>query len=103
MVRYDAEIIEKFAAKLYAQANRIVAMYVVLFGIAGVIAGIVATKSTGGSMRDTSLPVPNMILGGVVLAALGYIVGQARAFSLRLQAQTALCQVQIERNTAKPG
>ena len=35
----------------------------------------------------------------VVGALLGYAVGSERAFALRLMAQTALCQLQIERNT----
>lgn len=41
--------------------------------------------------------VVTIVLGGV----LGYASGQAKAFELRLQAQTALCQVSIERNTSQ--
>ena len=36
---------------------------------------------------------------GLVGGALGVVVGSNRAFALRLMAQTALCQMQIERNT----
>jgi len=35
----------------------------------------------------------------LVGGALGAVVGNNRAFALRLMAQTALCQMQIERNT----
>lgn len=103
MVQYDARIIETFAEKLYAQANRIVALYVLLFAVGGAVAGAGFANLTDGGR---SSPVGSIILVAVILGALGYIVGQARAFQLRLQAQTALCQVRIEQNTrqaaAKP-
>jgi len=40
-----------------------------------------------------------VIIVALVGAVLGYLVGNDRAFALRLMAQTALCQMQIERNT----
>ncbi len=41
------------------------------------------------------------ILGGVILGIFGYSMGTQKAFQLKLQAQTAICQVQIEKNTQK--
>lgn len=35
------------------------------------------------------------------MSALGFLIGQERAFRLKLQAQIALCQVRIEENTRK--
>lgn len=101
MVQYDSRIIEKFAEKLYAQANRIVALYVVLFAIGGALVGAALANDSVSvrAARDRSISVWPIILGGLMLGALGYVVGQARAFQLRLQAQTALCQVKIEQNT----
>lgn len=91
MVEYDAGVIEKFAAKLYRQADSIVAIYTLLFAVCGAIGGM-AIRGRPGSI------VP--VIGGVlVIGAIGYLVGQARAFQLRLLAQTALCQAEIERNT----
>jgi outer membrane lipoprotein SlyB len=95
VVTYDAAIIEKFAQKLYSQANSIVAVATLLAMVMGGIAG----ASVGS--RDQSSAYP--IVGAVCLGALGYAIGQARAFSLRLQAQVALCQVTIERNTRGSG
>jgi hypothetical protein len=41
---------------------------------------------------------------GTAIVAVAFLLGQERAFHLRLQAQLALCQVQIEENTRKsPG
>lgn len=41
-------------------------------------------------------------LGAVVAGLIGYAIGTEKAFQLKLQAQTALCQVKIEENTRKP-
>lgn len=38
-------------------------------------------------------------MGGLIGGVIGAMVGSERAFTLRLLAQQALCQVQIERNT----
>lgn len=91
MVEYDAKIIQKFATKLYSQANTIVAVWTILGAIVGGIAG----AAMRGRDRDSIL----VIAGVIVVGFLGYLIGQVRAFMLRLQAQTALCQLQIERNT----
>jgi hypothetical protein len=37
-----------------------------------------------------------------VLGLVGYSLAQDKAFQLKLQAQVALCQVQIELNTHRP-
>lgn len=93
MIKYDAEIIRQFAAKLYAQADRVVAFYSIVFALVGGIAG----KALGSRGESGTY----IMLGVIVMGAIGYFVGQARAFLLRLQAQVALCQVEIERNTRK--
>lgn len=67
----------------------------VTFAILGAIAGAVGGAAWGGGER-----LFLTVIGGIVLGAL---VGNSRAFALRLQAQTALCQVQIEENTRRPG
>jgi hypothetical protein len=40
-----------------------------------------------------------MLVGAIVGGGIGYVIGDARAFGYKLQAQTALCQVEIQRNT----
>jgi len=44
--------------------------------------------------------VATLIVGAVLGGIIGYTIGDARAFGYRIQAQSALCQLQIERNTA---
>jgi hypothetical protein len=52
-----------------------------------------------------SWPIPaifgfaTLLVGGIVGAMCGYVIGDTRAFGYRLQAQTALLNLQIERNT----
>lgn len=43
--------------------------------------------------------LPLMGVGLVLFGLLGWALGRERAFVLKLQAQTALCQTQIELNT----
>jgi len=84
-VTYDENIIATFADRLYARAALAVVQYVALGAAMGAAVAIV-----------TSLPWP---VGAGIGALLGGFFGNDRAFTLRLIAQTALCQAQIERNT----
>lgn len=98
---YDPSIIELAAARLYSKADAVV--------MGSIATGIVVGASFG-AIPLTSLgafwPVPStfgfatLILGAILGAVIGYTIGDARAFGYRLQAQSALCQLQIERNTA---
>ena len=93
MVSYDASVIEKFATKLYRQAGSVVFVATV----AALFVGAAAGAAIGSGSRDSS---GGLAVGGaIVFGAIGYYAGQARAFARRLQAQVALCQVKIERNT----
>lgn len=93
MIAYDPDIIQKFSGELYRQADRIVLMSAIRFGIVGAVVGAVLSGVTG-----TSVFFGLLVLGGIA-AFIGALMGQEKAFALRLQAQVALCQVQIERNT----
>jgi hypothetical protein len=91
--KYDPSVIQQFADRLYAQAARIVLVYAV-FGFTGGAVG-------GGILTNAALDsfLIGAVFGGGLLGALFAVAAQTRAFALRLQAQTALCQVQIEMNT----
>ena len=95
MATYDPSIIHQHAAALYAHAGAIVRSYMALFGFFGAIAGAVL-----GSFADKG---SGTLAGGVVClligVAIGKSVGEARAFRIKLEAQTALCQAAIEENT----
>ena len=90
MPSYDPTVIEKFAADLYSRASSIVFMYTMI----GVVIGLASAAAPSVRASIWQLAILVSIFG-----ALGYYIGSTRAFRLRLEAQTALCQVAIERNT----
>lgn len=90
---YDPEIIQSFADTLYTQARILVFLYTVGAAVTG--AGIAYYIEM---QRGSGLAV---FAGASILGAIGYAFGQMRAFQLKLQAQTALCQKKIEENTRK--
>ncbi len=89
MLSYDSRVIYGFAERLYKQANTIVATYTVLGVFVGGV-GLYVASSGSGALS---------LIGAAILGAIGYLLGSQRAFVLKLQAQTALCQVKIEENT----
>lgn len=91
MVAYDAQIIYRFADKLYQQANQVIATSTIIGALIGLAGGYYLQKSLG----------LYAVLGAVVLGLIGYVIGTQRAFALKLQAQIALCQVKVEENTRK--
>ena len=91
MAAYDAQILYAFADRLCARANQIVATYTLLGVLIGGGGGYVVHQ------QFDSLALLGAALGGLI----GYMIGTEKAFQLKLQAQTALCQVKIEENTRK--
>jgi hypothetical protein len=98
---FDPTIIERFAERLYEKAHAFVVGSVVAGAALGVAFGAVPLTSLGESWPiPSSFGFATMLVGAVAGAILGYRIGDARSFAYMLQAQTALCQLQIERNTA---
>jgi hypothetical protein len=87
MAKYDAGVIQAFADDLYRRADTIVIVNALIFLVVGGAAGLAAFGKLGA------------LLGALIGGGIGYYLGVQRAFLLKLQAQTALCQAQIERNT----
>lgn len=93
MPSYNPQVIIKFAEQLYQQARWIVVQGAVVGGLFAFVATMtVVTLSYGTAGTDTGG------LGLVIGAVLGGLWGSSRAFTLKLQAQTALCQVEIEKH-----
>jgi len=92
MAAYDPSIILTFADRLYEQAAGIEGAYtmggLVLGGAIGAAAGAALGSSLSGG-----------ILGAIIAGLIAWNIGRQKAAALRLQAQVALCQVQIEANT----
>jgi hypothetical protein len=97
MVQYDEKVIEAFAEELYREAATLVLRSTLKWLLVGLLAGAIG----GGAMTDWEAIMPYAAAGGVVCGAVGYSHSKRRVFLLKLQAQTALCQAQIERNTRK--
>lgn len=87
MISYDPAVIRTFAQTLYDRAATIMFVYTAIGVVIGGTTGKFAFGNTG-----------MFILAGLA-GGIGYFIGSQRAFLLKLQAQTALCQVQIEQNT----
>ncbi len=97
MIQYDSKLIYEFADRLYKQAAQVVFSSAATGLILGLVIGGAGDFLTSGTRRiGIGLFA---VVGAAVGLVLGYVSGQQKAFALRLQAQTALCQVKIEENT----
>jgi hypothetical protein len=98
---YDPKVIEQYAEKLYRKASSFVAGSIVIGASLGAAFGAVPLTSLGASWPIPSyLGFATLLLGGLLGGIIGYVIGDTRSFGYRLQAQSALCQLQSERNTA---
>lgn len=88
-IKYDPSVIRGFADELYRRANTIVIVNAAIFGLVGAL--------VGGVVKGVGVA----IIAALVAGGIGYYLGLQKAFLLKLQAQTALCQVKIEENTGK--
>ena len=91
MTKYDPEVIFMFADRLYASARNVVLMFTAFGGLVGFAVGYLMAEFIGG------------IILAAILAVIGRWFGNEKAFQLKLQAQTSLCQVEIEKNTRADG
>lgn len=92
MANYDPTVIQEFAKRLYDRADSVVRGWMLMGGLLGLFFGafLIAILHSFGPL-----------LGMAIGAYIGYGIGKEKAFMIRLQAQTALCQAKIEENTRK--
>jgi len=88
MIEYDSKVLYDFADRLYKRASRIVLSYTVVGAVLGFALG--GGGAVAADARDSAVIVA--IIVASLLGAAGFSMGQEKAFTLRLQAQTALCQ-----------
>ena len=94
--KYNPDIIQQFADSLYSQASWIVFVFTILWLFIGCGSGYFVSTRIQNAENDID---KFLIIGAFVGGFIGYNIGQSRAFSLRVRAQRALCQKQIEENT----
>ena len=101
--KYDANIIQTFAVALYKKAKAVVIDYTVRGAVLGALCGfaLLLFMNTRGANNPPANAGGLIIILVLVFGLIGYRIGKSRAFDLKLKAQTALCQVQIEKNTRK--
>jgi VIT1/CCC1 family predicted Fe2+/Mn2+ transporter len=95
LVSYDASVIDEFASRLYSQAASIIATSTIVSLVIGSAVGLVVVVA----MKSQNSIDTAVIIGALAGGIIGFMRGRERAFKLKLDAQIALCQVQIERNT----
>ncbi len=97
-IEYEPAVIRKFAADLYADADAMIVRAAIRgFFLWGGTSALAAYFTASGSDRNSIMLVAALVGGGIG-AWVSHALAQATANALRLQAQTALCQVQIEEN-----
>jgi hypothetical protein len=98
---YDPKIIERFVDQLQRKADTVRVGCAVGGGIFGVFVGAVPLtplKSVWGV--PASFGVATIIVGALLGTLIGYAVGEGRAFRYRVQAQSAMFQLEIERRVS---
>ena len=98
---YEPRVILEHANRLNRRADSMGFTSAIIGAVIGCFFGAVPLTSLGDRW-----PIPHQfgfgtLLAGILVGALaGYVIGDARAFGYRLQAQSSLCQLHLERNTA---
>jgi hypothetical protein len=98
---YDPKIIERFADQLLRKADTVRVGCAAGGGIFGVFVGAVPLtplKSVWGV--PAGFGVATIIVGALLGILIGYVIGEGRAFRYRVQAQSAIFQLEIERRVA---
>jgi hypothetical protein len=95
--KYDPEVVQRFADRLYARTVSTIVISTLLGSFIGIVVDPFAQQALPQWLSDHLPPwsIP------VVLGIAGLIQGLERSFLLKIQAQTALCQMQIELNTRR--
>lgn len=91
--KYDPEIIQTFADELYKKADSLIFWTSAKLALLGLVLGAAAMVSNPSNVMIGS------IIGGLIGGFIGFQYAQGKAFSLKLEAQRALCLVQTEKNT----
>ena len=100
---YDSELIKALSNRLYAQ-SRVVILKYTLFGAALFALNFYYAASIGHNPLEFLGLAPIKAIGGGMLIGIvaGFSIGRKQSYLLKLQAQLALCQLQIEKTHIQP-
>src|SRR5437773_442111 len=103
MAQYDEQVLQTYADRLYRQATWIVIKYAIVGIGLGVLIGYAPMVTWYWRQISQSPPDTTgaMVVCALLLGLIFSFIGDSRAFEYKLRAQTALCQMQIERNTRR--
>jgi len=97
---YDIAILQKMANRLYWQSKMVVVWYTLINAL--LFSAVFYYSASIGQIANSYLglaPVKSLGVGLLIGVVLGFVLGQRKSFRLRMEAQLALCQIQIEKNT----
>jgi hypothetical protein len=98
---YDPKIIERFAEQLLRKADTVRVGCAVGGGIFGVFVGAVPLTPLSSVWGvPAGFGVATIIVGALIGILVGYVIGEGRAFRYRVQAQSAIFQLEIERRVS---
>lgn len=102
MVNYDESILVQMADRLYKRASSIIftlGLFGAFFGGAMGLGVSTSIMLSAGQSDFAGVVLVIGLIGAVMGGIAGALIARERAFMLRLQAQTIMVQVQMERNT----
>jgi len=103
VIAYDPSVIQGHAERLYRRASVLQLERACIWGLIG---AALAYAATVGAQNNLGVflglsPLVAALSTMAVFGLLGYSSAREESLKLRLEAQLALCQVRIERNTAE--
>lgn len=99
-VAYDVALIQSLANRLYSQSRTVVVKYTI---IGAVLFSLIFYIAASIEQSSSLAPIKSLGVGLLIGVVLGFMLGQRRSYQFKMEAQLALCQVQIERNTRIAG
>lgn len=97
---YDIALLQNMANRLNRQSKSVVVIYTVASAI--FFSAIFYYSASMGQIVNSYFnlaPVKSLGIGLLIGVVLGFALGQKKSAQLKLAAQLALCQIQIEKNT----
>lgn len=99
--KYDPKPIEALAVRLERKAEALALGGTAAGALLGALVGAIPLTPLDSIWAIPAMfGVATLLLGGLVGALFGYVIGAGRALAYRARAQQLLCQVRTERQTA---